>query len=128
MTESRKQLCDSVDAEVSQLELQGMPVKSECASGVFGTALECKICKAKILYSDHSRPGAVLEVHRINPLLSMGKAVVSAKSADDALDSAYSEAVELTTSESIPKAIARLLLMKQLATAWSGMHMLFLKR
>jgi len=110
MTDARKRLCEKVDAEMSRLELQGRPFSHECISSVFGAELECKICKAKIIYSDHSHPSAALEVHRINPLLTFGKAVVSASSADNALDAMYGGALELLASEDIPEAISSLLL------------------
>eukprot|EP00930_Biecheleria_cincta_P089064 TRINITY_DN7831_c0_g1_i6.p1 TRINITY_DN7831_c0_g1~~TRINITY_DN7831_c0_g1_i6.p1 ORF type:complete len:480 (+),score=64.23 TRINITY_DN7831_c0_g1_i6:70-1440(+) len=110
LTESRKQLCKSVDAELSQLRRQGMSVSHECVSGVFGQALQCKICRAKVIYSDHSREGAVLEVHRINPLLAVGKAVVSSHSADLMLDNSYSSALQLVAAQDIPQAISKLLL------------------
>lgn len=110
MTEARKKLCHKVDAAVTRLELHGRPTSHECVTGVFGAELECKICKAKVIYSDHSRPSAVLEVHRINPLLALGKAVVSASSADNALDAMYGGALKLLATEKIPKAISSLLL------------------
>lgn len=110
MTEARKNLCDKVDAKVTSLELDGRPVSHECLTGVFGAELECKICKAQVIYSDHSRPGAVLEVHRINPLLALGKAVVSASSADNALDAMYGGAIKMLATEDIPEAISSLLL------------------
>lgn len=105
MTHARKQLCDKVD-----VELHRFPVSHQCITGVFGAELECKICKARVIYSDHSRPSAVLEVHRINPLLTLGKAVVSASSADNALDAMYGGALKLLASEDIPEAITSLLL------------------
>jgi len=110
MTESRKQLCSMVDKEMDQLKRRGRSFSHQCVSGTFGEALKCKVCKAKVIYSDHSREGASLEVHRINPLLAQGKAVVSAKSADKFLDSLYQGAIELVDSEEIPKAISKLLM------------------
>jgi len=110
MTHARQTLCDKVDAEMSRLELHGRPVSHQCISGVFGAELECSICKAKVIYSDHSRPNAVLEVHRINPLLALGKAVVSASSSDNVLDAIYGGALKLLASEDIPEAISSLLL------------------
>eukprot|EP00930_Biecheleria_cincta_P068258 TRINITY_DN554_c0_g1_i1.p1 TRINITY_DN554_c0_g1~~TRINITY_DN554_c0_g1_i1.p1 ORF type:complete len:734 (-),score=120.27 TRINITY_DN554_c0_g1_i1:680-2881(-) len=110
MTESRKRLCNMVDEELDRLKSGGRTFSHQCVSGSFGEALKCKVCKAKIIYSDHSREGASLEVHRINPLLTQGKAVVSAKSADKFLDSLYQGAIELVDSQEIPKAISKLLL------------------
>merc|ERR1719238_1374583 len=102
MTESRKRLCNMVDEEMDRLKRGGHSFSHQCVSSTFGEALKCKVCKAKVIYSDHSREGASLEVHRINPLLAQGKAVVSAKSADKFLDSLYQDAVELVDSKEIP--------------------------
>jgi len=110
LTESRRHLCADVDAEMKRIHSKGQLFSHECVSGVFGPALQCKICKAIIVYSDHSRSDSVLEVHRINPLLALGKAAISATSADTLLDTEYSEALELVPAMDIPAAISRLLL------------------
>lgn len=109
-SKARKTLCRAVDAEIGRLKLHRTSFSHECLFDTFGEALHCKICKAKVIYSDHSRGGAVLEQHRINPLLALGKAVVTTMSADDVLDSSYSSAVEFAASENIPQAISHLLL------------------
>ena len=48
-----------------------------------------RICNAKVVFLDHAYPGASLEVHRILPLLALGKAVVAVRSSDYLLDSKY---------------------------------------
>eukprot|EP00930_Biecheleria_cincta_P085533 TRINITY_DN74913_c0_g1_i1.p1 TRINITY_DN74913_c0_g1~~TRINITY_DN74913_c0_g1_i1.p1 ORF type:complete len:790 (+),score=125.72 TRINITY_DN74913_c0_g1_i1:145-2514(+) len=106
----RQALCKAVDVEMGRLKLHGLSFSHECLFNTFGEALHCKICKAQVIYSEHSRTGAVLEQHRINPLLALGKAVVTTPSADDILDSSYSSAVEFAASEDIPQVISRLLL------------------
>eukprot|EP00930_Biecheleria_cincta_P090507 TRINITY_DN798_c1_g1_i1.p1 TRINITY_DN798_c1_g1~~TRINITY_DN798_c1_g1_i1.p1 ORF type:complete len:1184 (-),score=164.57 TRINITY_DN798_c1_g1_i1:545-3970(-) len=110
LTASRKQLCKNVEAELEHLRIQGQDVSHECVSSLFGEELQCKICKAKVIYSDHSRDRAVLEEHRISPLLILGKAVVSATSADKQLDAAYAGALELTAPQSIPEVVKALIL------------------
>lgn len=109
-SKARKTLCKAVDAEMDHLKLGGMPFSHDCLFDTFGEDLRCKICKAKVIYSDHSRKGAMLEQHRINPLLALGKAVVTATSSDEILDSTYSGAVKLSSSEGIPRLISHLLL------------------
>lgn len=109
-SKARKALCRAVDAEIGRLKHHGTSFSHECLFDTFGEALQCKICKAKVIYNDHSRGGAVLEQHRINPLLALGKAIVTTKSADDVLDSSYSSAVEFAASENIPQVISYLLL------------------
>jgi len=110
LTKNRQQLCADVDAEMKWMSSNDQLFTHECVSGVFGPALQCKICKAKVIYNDHSRSDSVLEVHRINPLLALGKAVISATSADTSLDTEYSGALELVPAEDIPRAVSRLLL------------------
>lgn len=105
LSKNRQQLCNAMKEELSQNRSR----ISECAEGVFGKPLLCKVCKAKVVWTDHSRQGAVLEVHRINPLLALGKAVVSAQSADELLDKTYKHSLEFSAAGDIPRAVVRLL-------------------
>jgi hypothetical protein len=45
----------------------------------------------QVVYLVHYYAGAVLEVHRIDPLLALGKTVVAERSSDGALDSVYEQ-------------------------------------
>lgn len=110
LSESRKQLCKLVDLEMSLLRQSGVAASHDCVSGIFGRELQCKICKAKVIYNEHSREGAVLELHRINPLLMFGKAVVTSSSADKVLDESYRSAVRVVKPIDIPHEISKLLM------------------
>ena len=73
-------------------------------------AKERYVCDANVIFVEHAFEGAALEVHRINPLLARGKAVVAVRSRDAALDAQYARAVTFARdSAALPRAVARLL-------------------
>jgi len=73
-------------------------------------AKERYICGAKVVFVEHAFAGAALEVHRINPLLVRGKAVVAVRSGDATLDAQYAGAIELVADgKDLPAAVAKLL-------------------
>ena len=81
-----------------------------CYDRIFGDDLEMRICNAKVVFLDHAYPGASLEVHRILPLLALGKAVVAVRSSDYLLDSKYEGVVRFAdTAADIPDLVNELL-------------------
>lgn len=103
-TIARRALCENVIRRVSRDH------NVACFHGIFGKDLEMRICNAKVVFLDHAYPGASLEVHRIFPLLAMGKAVVAVRSSDPKLDSEYEGAVRFAnTAADIPDLVNKLL-------------------
>jgi hypothetical protein len=60
-----------------------------CIDDAFGEVLLKYKCAAEVIFIMHNFHKASLEVHRVNPLLAMGKKVVSMASNDPALDYLY---------------------------------------
>eukprot|EP00939_MAST-03C_sp_MAST-3C-sp1_P000965 g965.t1 len=104
LTDSRKSLCRKVMAGVHDI---GEVV---CISELFGYDIERLICHSKVIFIDHAYPNGALEVHRILPLLAMGKAVVAVRSSDKMLDDEYSEVVRFVSSaRQVPEVVRDLL-------------------
>ena len=81
-----------------------------CFAEVFGELKDELICKAEVVFVEHFFDGASLEVHRVNPLLQAGKAVVAVPSSDKIIQAEYSGAVVFAPSSgSLPETISEVL-------------------
>ena len=80
----------------------------EVVSEVFGADLYPKIAKAKIVVNIHYYEGALLETTRIYECLSLGKLVVSEKSADQSAHSNLEGIVEFVDIGDISQMIAKI--------------------
>ena len=65
----------------------------ECFHGIYGPSLDQVLCTADIIVVDRFYSNGAIESHRIDPLLKMGKAVVSMSSKDANMQTLYGEAV-----------------------------------
>ena len=102
-TPSRKDLCENVIQRVEGYEVV-------CFENLFGSDIETAVCESKVVFIDHAYPTAALEVHRILPLLAMGKAVIAVRSSDKSLDDQFADAVRFANSaDDIPDLISDLL-------------------
>lgn len=64
-----------------------------CIHGIFGQALNYLVCSAKIIVVERYYKNSMLETHRIDPLLQIGKIVVSPPSSNEQLDLLYTPVV-----------------------------------
>lgn len=67
------------------------------------------VCQAKVIVVEQRLSMSALVTHRIDPLLHIGKVVVSTYSADAELDSEYSEVVRFTQQGSVVQTVLRTL-------------------
>jgi hypothetical protein len=84
---------------------------------VLGVERDDRIRQSKVVLNLHYLPDAALEVHRINPLLMLGKCVVSEPSIDAQLDAQYYRAIVFAYSSDIVHT-ARKLVNDKLQRQW----------
>jgi hypothetical protein len=73
--------------------VHGLRVEFHFDNALWGEARDRKVEVSKVVLNAHYYPGAALEVHRINYLLSKGVAVVSERSSDREVDAMYEGSV-----------------------------------
>jgi hypothetical protein len=101
--DKRKVACRAI-AAANKLHTVG------CFAEVFGELKDELICKAQVVFVEHFFDGASLEVHRVNPLLQAGKAVVAVPSSDKIIQAEYSGAVAFApSSDTLPETISHVL-------------------
>ena len=76
---------------------------------LFGEEREGVISRSKVIINMHFWPKSSLETHRIEYLMARGKCVVSENSLDAELDTEYTQAVQFTSYDDMPKTIEKLL-------------------
>ncbi len=76
---------------------------------VWGKARAALVRQARIVLNLHFYPEALLEVHRVVPLLREGACVLSEPSADTTLDARYAQAVTFASLADVPARCAALL-------------------
>ena len=70
----------------------------ECFHGIYEASLDRVLCGADIVVVDRYYSTGAVESHRIDPLLQMGKVVVSTSSKDEEMQSLYEGVVQFATS------------------------------
>lgn len=90
----RLKLCIALKEALSTASASSSGVSTfECFHGIYGPSLDNVLCTADIIVVDRFYGNGAIESHRIDPLLKMGKAVVSMGSKDRNLQALYGDAV-----------------------------------
>ena len=76
--------------------------------GLWGNGYFELLANVKVVVNVHFYQRAILEVHRINPLLALGHTVVSEKSRDTNLDEEYKDVVHFTDYDNIVPLLVRI--------------------
>lgn len=82
----------------AELHRRSISLFTKCAqwnSAMFDSSRHAVVSGAKIVLNLHGDERSVMEAHRVNFLLSMGKCVVSERGADPLMDAEYEAAVHL---------------------------------
>ena len=85
---------------------------------IFDVERDIIVLRSKIVYNIHTNDDSVLEVHRVNYLLSMGKCVISEKGPNDVdLDTEYADTIIFVDSTDEMYAISEYLLLHPMELA-----------
>jgi hypothetical protein len=103
---------------LQRLQAANLTVRYE--HNVLGAQRDELIRQSKVVLNLHYLPDAALEVHRINPLLVLGKCIVSEPSIDAQLDAHYSSGIVFAYSVDIAHAVQALVADDSQRKWWEG--------
>jgi hypothetical protein len=110
---------------LDDLRSENLTVRYE--HNVLSAERDALVSRSKIVLNLHYLPDAALEVHRINPVLMLGKCIISEPSVDALLDAKYSSGIVFAHTPDIVHTVQRLI-NDHLQLAWWESNSLLLSR